>query len=451
MINSGVPLRGLLIATKDGDWGESTPGEVTVPYRVIRGADFPRARVGDLSGVPLRFLRPETVGRRTLEPDDILIETAGGSNDRPTGRTLLITARMLGELDSPATCASFCRFLRVDCKRVDPRYLYWYLQHIYQQGGMWEHQVQHTGIARFQFTTFAESLRISLPTLMEQGAVAQVLSALDDKVELNHRMNQTLEAMARAIFKSWFVDFDPVRKGHPLFTNSFRESSLGLIPKDWGVGVLGDLVEDTIGGDWGMASSSNAETEATLCVRGADIPQLQGAGTGKMPIRFISLSSLAKRALRDGDLVIEISGGSPSQSTGRCVLIRKRLLDRFSYPLICSNFCRIVRPRLPQLSSFLHFWLDWLYSKDEFLKYENGTTGIKNLAFRTFSEIHPLVVPLEPVLQAFNDQASLLLDRQQCNGAESGTLAAIRDALIPKLLSGEIRIKQAEKIVEGVL
>ena len=160
---AAATLRDLLITTKDGDWGNESPADGFVPYRVIRGTDFPSVRLGDMSSVPVRYLSESTVHRRTLAPDDILLETAGGSPDRPTGRSLLIKQRLLSSLDLPATCASFARFLRVDRKRAEPKYVYWFLQYLYASGQMEEHQVQHTGVARFQYTKFAESQEIPLP------------------------------------------------------------------------------------------------------------------------------------------------------------------------------------------------------------------------------------------------------------------------------------------------
>ncbi len=256
---ASAPLRDLLVTTKDGDWGRDSPKEGYVPYRVIRGTDFPDVRIGDVSAVPVRYLSESTVHRRTLEPDDILLETAGGSRDRPTGRSLLISERLLSSFDLPTTCASFARFLRVDRSKADPRYVYWHLQYLYANGEMEEHQVQHTGVARFQYTKFAETQRIPRPPLPEQRAIAHILGALDDKIELNRRINETLEAIARALFKSWFVDFDPVRAkaegrdaGLPkpiadLFPDRFEDSELGEIPKGWEVKTIGDLA-DVVGG-----------------------------------------------------------------------------------------------------------------------------------------------------------------------------------------------------------
>jgi type I restriction enzyme, S subunit len=140
--------------------------------------------------------------------------------------------------------------------------------------------------------------------------------------------------------------------------------------------------------------------------------------------------------------VIEVSGGSPTQSTGRVVLLTSDLLQRFELPLICSNFCRLVRPRSTLSSRFLYHWLRWLYDKGELLQYENGTTGIKNLALTLFSKSHTLLVPPSDVLVHFDDAVAPILQLRQANGAQNETLAAIRDALLPKLLSGEVRVPE---------
>lgn len=218
-----VCLRDLLVTTKDGDWGKADPIPGHTAYRVIRGTDFARARVGDLSSVPLRYLSDTTVWRRTLQPDDILIETAGGTSDRPTGRTLLVTQRILQGLGAPSTCASFARFLRVDPEIAVPAYIFWYLQHLYQQGEMRQHEVRHTGVGRFQYTRFAETEMISLPPIAEQRGIAATLGALDDKIESNQRISALLGDIVEAIFQrlletsevSW-LNFDQVVKRLPV-------------------------------------------------------------------------------------------------------------------------------------------------------------------------------------------------------------------------------------------
>ena len=190
-------------------------------------------------------------------------------------------------------------------------------------------------------------------------------------------MNQTLEAMAQTLFKSWFVD--PTQDG---------------LPKGWRTGVLRDLASEVVGGDWGADQPTEDETQPAFCIRGADIPDLQRCGIGKMPIRYLKPSSLEKRQLKDGDLAVEISGGSPTQSTGRPVLVSEGLLRRFYHPLVCSNFCRVLKLESGNASNFVYLWLRWLYDNDEFLPFETGTTGIKNFAFTLFSQ--PSNSPFRP-------------------------------------------------------
>src|SRR6185295_335461 len=435
-------LRDLLEETKDGDWGQGTPSEGLVPYRVIRGADFPAVRLGNVSEIPLRFLRSETVHRRTLKSDDILIETAGGSRDRPTGRTLLITERSLQSLDSPATCASFCRFLRVNPEKASPRYVYWYLQSLYSGGAMWEHQVQHTGIARFQYTRFAETVRIPLPARSVQDKVAGALGSLDDKIELNHRMNHTLEDMARAIFKSWFVDFDPARTGHPLFPHSFQSSKLGPIPRGWKVGSFAELCQVSIGGDWGKDQAFEGAVEA-VCLRGVDLEHLRRSGTADTPRRLISRSSIEKRRMTSNDVLVAASGAGP---IGRPLWISPAISKHFDLPVVYSNFCKRLTAGSAESAIYLDRVLYNLRESGELFDYVVGTS-VPNLDLTGLLRAE-ILLPPSSVLKAFANAMTPIIERLY--SLETRILVAIRDALLPKLLSDEIRVGQTEKIVREV-
>ena len=292
---------------------------------------------------------------------------------------------------------------------------------------------------------------LTLPPYPEQKTIAHILGTLDDKIELNRRMNATLEAMAQALFQSWFVDFDPVRAKldgrqpvaldtttAALFPATFQDSPIGRIPRGWKVGVLDELTKFVIGGDWGATEPTKDKTVSCYCIRGADIPSLQSGGVGKMPTRFVKPSSIEKRQLADGDLAIEISGGSPTQCTGRPVLASDALLESLGKPLVASNFCRIVKLKSPALSKFVYLWLRRLYDAGELFQFETGTTGIKNFAFVIFSERYPLVVPDLRISEAFDRAVAPLFARIQANSQESRTLATLRDTLLPKLLSGEL-------------
>ncbi len=353
-------------------------------------------------------------------------------------------------------CSTGCLKVRLGNGVIDPEFASHYLGHPSVRQWIVRHAVGAT-MPNLN-TAIMEAIPFALPPLSEQKAIAQILGAMDDKIELDRRMNATLEAMARALFQSWFVDFDPVRAkldGRKpagldaatagLFPAKFQESSLGPIPQRWNIGVLNDLTDLVIGGDWGSSAPSDEENVPTLCIRGADVPSLQEGGIGKMPTRFLKTSSLEKRRLLSGDLAVEISGGSPTQSTGRPVLVSSGLIERLEYPLVCSNFCRVLKLKSSTMSKFVYLWIRRIYDNGEFLQFENGTTGIKNLAFTVFAEKYRLVIPPPALGAAFDRAVSPLFERHQANGIQSRTLATLRDTLLPRLLSGELRVSEVER------
>ncbi|MGV8079636.1 MAG: restriction endonuclease subunit S [Syntrophales bacterium] len=433
-------LRDLLTTTKDGDWGKGVPAEGFMPYCVIRGTDFPNARAGMTSSIPIRYLDKSSVHRRTLIPNDVLLETAGGSPDRPTGRSLLVTKRLLSSLDHPATCASFARFLRVDPNKAEPRYVYWYLQYLYETGQMEEHQVQHTGVARFQYTVFAETQQVPLPSMSEQQAIAHILGTLDDKIELNQRMNETLEAMARALFKSWFVNFDPVRAkaegrnpGLPkhladLFPHTFEDSEMGETPKGWLVKPLSELCD--IG-------------------RGASPRPINDFMNGEVPWIKIADATAA-----DGPFLFETKELLKSEGVDKSVQVTPG-------DLILSNSATCGVPIFVELYGCIHD--GWLYFKNyksistiylyhmlielaaHLVHVADGSVQ-KNLNTGLVGS-QKILVPPAIVIQAFDQQVQELLSKMRLNSLESRTLAALRDTLLPKLISGELRIKDAERFI----
>lgn len=283
-----------------------------------------------------------------------------------------------------------------------------------------------------------QNLEVFLPLIDEQKAIADTLSCLDDKIELNNRMNKNLEETAQAIFKSWFVDFEPFQDGE------FEDSELGRIPKGWRVGTLGDLISDTISGDWGKQEPQGNYLEEVVCIRGADIPEIASGKKGKPPTRYILKKNMEKKRLSKGQIIIEISGGSPTQSTGRTALITEKLLSLIERPLICTNFCRALSMKEEFYEVFVYSMLRYLYSKDVFFLYENGTTGIKNLDTSNLFGKHLVVLPDNATMMRYKEIFDTIINSIYQNGAETDKLAIIRDTLLPKLMSGEIRVPLEE-------
>jgi len=279
----------------------------------------------------------------------------------------------------------------------------------------------------------------TIPPLPIQRRIAEILGSLDDKIELNRRMNETLEQMAMALYKHWFVDFGPFQDG---------ESD---IPQGWEYSPIEKLISEIESGDWGADKWTEKTPHQVICIRGTDIPQVRTGNDVKAPLRFIKQKSFEKKTLKPGDIVLEASGGSPSQSTGRPVLITKGIISRFNVPLTCSNFCKIIRPSSKNFSYYLYLHFMDSYEQNVFFSYENGTTGIKNLDINSYIKQNYIAIPPINIIDEFNQAVEDLFEQIQRNAIETDYLKETRDYLLPRLLSGEIEVREAEEQVEEVL
>ena len=303
---------------------------------------------------------------------------------------------------------------------TDPLFLFYLLKHN-------KDKIEAMGSG----TTFKEvsgntmkNIIVRVPSDKEvQKNIASILGTLDDKIEENERINNNLEQQAQAIFKEWFID------------NPENEN--------WSNGTFSELIQSTLSGDWGKEAPTGNNTEKVYCVRGADIPEVRAGNKGKMPTRYILPKNYASKKLTAGDIVVEISGGSPTQSTGRCTAISESLLNRYDSGMVCTNFCRAIKP-LSGYSMFIYYYWQYLYDKGVFFSYENGTTGIKNLDISGFLGTEPIVIPPKEKVLAFDDYCQTVFDRIFANGKESEQLSQLRDTLLPKLMSGELDVSDID-------
>jgi len=296
---------------------------------------------------------------------------------------------------------------------------------------------------------FVAGIEGAIPPLKEQRAIACILGSLDDKIELNRRMNRTLEEMARAIFKSWFIDFDPVRakaavrREHPkwtdeqvsraacpklkpeiarLFPDSFEDSELGEIPKGWATSTVNEEFQLTMG------QSPPGETYNET---GDGLPFYQGrADFGfRFPKRRVFCTAPTRLAKR-GDTLVSVRApvGDLNMAIEDCAIgrglgsIRHRSGSR----------------------SFTYYAMRALESQFEIFEAEGTVFG--SISKKDFHKL-TVVSPSESVVAQFENIVCPFDDAIERNEQESGTLAALRDTLLPQLVSGELRIKDAERIV----
>lgn len=243
--------------------------------------------------------------------------------------------------------------------------------------------------------------------------------------------NHNLEEQAQALYKSWFVDFEPFKD------RKFVDSELGMIPEGWHVGHIKELISDTYNGDWGKENATGAFIKRVFCIRGADIPSIRVGDSGKMPTRFIQEKHYLSKFLMNDDIVVEISGGSPTQSTGRFCRITEELVKRYDNSLICTNFCKALRPKAGCSLYIAYLWND-LYDRGIMFSYENGTTGIKNLDLAGLISGESVIIPDQKSIQAFSSIVSSLNQQVLFNGHENEKFANQRDTILPKLMSGDV-------------
>lgn len=340
---------------------------------------------------------------------------------------------------------------RVSLKRdlVDPIYFTYYFHTDEGQKRLLSFK-SHVGVpALAQATTNFRLLEFPLISLSEQQKIAKVLSDLDTKIEINNRINNELEAMAKTLYDYWFVQFDfPDTNGKP-YKSSGGEMVYNTvlkreIPEGWKVNNLSSFISGDKSGDWGKESEEGNYILKVECIRGADINGINGKGEVKAPTRYI-LEKNSHKILAPNDFVVEISGGSPVQSTGRIACITDEVLQRFSNPLICSNFCKAVSLKSSdEVFFFLYSW-NRAYDNSILFSFEGKTSGIKNLLFDDFVTAYLVAKPTDALLKEFNNKVSLFEKKRQENLKQNQELAQLRDWLLPMLMNGQVTVGDAEE------
>lgn len=327
-------------------------------------------------------------------------------------------------------------FVVISCKDIDSKYLYYYLTQdtiINYLQNIGEQSVSTYPTIKPQDI---EDIFIRIPSDIEdQRRIASILSSLDRKIELNNKINADLEEMAQAIFKNWFVDFEPFKDG------KFVDSELGMIPEGWKIGSYSEMVDSLISGDWGKENPQGNYTHEVACVRGCDFQDINNGVRGKTPQRYILEKNYQAKHLKDKDILVEISGGTATVSTGRTSLVTEELLKKYKHDIVCTNFCKVLRP-LSQFSSYVYYSWKYKYDNDIMFGYENGTSGIKNFAIKDFIEKEPVLIPKEQDIVEFQKIIDNLQKQKQIKGTENTTLSLLRDTLLPRLISGELEVPE---------
>jgi type I restriction enzyme S subunit len=388
--------------------------------------------------------KAEELVRHRIRPGDILFARRGA---QAAGLSALAETRHSGWL-----CGTGAIRLRVEASAIDPVFLSFVLSS--ERVVQW---IRHHAIGATMPNLnegVIKRIPLRLPPLGIQRALASILLAFDDKIDLNRRMNETLEELARTIFKSWFVDFDPVKakaEGKQpigmdadtaaLFPSKFVDSELGRIPEGWPLTSLGAFMSLQRGTTYksqlldkpgpvllGLASiqRNGGFRRDRLTTYGGESPDKLLVRSGEL---FVSLKDVTQAADLLGSvarLPPDICHGRLTQDTVKLDLGGDAPPSVFLYWLLRDSRCR-----------------------DYFRGRATGTTNL-GLAREDFLSFL-FARPSKALLTRFSEIAEQLYCKGTANDSESITLAALRDLLLPKLISGELRIPDAEKLAEAVL
>lgn len=434
----------------------SGPFGSNIGTKFFRDSGIPLIRGNNLTTDYRKFIDSGFVYVSEEKADEV-------KSDAYPGDLLFTAAGTIGQVGMIPPDPKFPRYVisnkqlrfRVDPEKADALFLFYWL------ASPWIHETiiqRNTGstVPLINLSTI-RGLPVWAPPLSTQKKIAKVLATLDAKIELNNRINAELEAMAKLLYDYWFVQFDfPMTaaqaaalgqaqlEGQPYKSSGgkmvFNPTLKHEIPEGWDVGTLEEFISHDKTGDWGKEASHGNYTEKVSCIRGTDLNSLNGKGLTTPPSRYI-LAKNKHKMLAPDDVIIEISGGSPTQSTGRAGLITDQVLERFSDPLICSNFCKAIRiSKTEHTHYFMQTWSQ-LYDIGVLFCWEGKTSGIKNLLFDSFLEHYYICIPPADLIKQFHQLAKSKHAQIQNLLKQNQELTTLRDWLLPILMNGQVTVK----------
>lgn len=444
--NGWAPIRIGDVCTKIGSGATPRGGsEVyleTGPYTLIRSQNVHNDGFHRDGLVCISESHAAELSNVEVERQDVLLNITGDS----VARCCQVDESIL-----PARVNQHVAIIRPDPDKLVPRFLRYFLV----SPGMQARLLSWAGSGGTRNALTKEMIKsfdvLAPESVDEQRAIAHILGTLDDKIELNRRMNETLETMARAVFKSWFVDFDPVRAkaegrdtGLPqgiadLFPDSFEESELGEIPAGWNVRRLDSMITITKGRSYKSSELQDSDT-ALVTLKSFQ----RGGGYRPDGLKPYTGEYKNDQVVTPGELVVaQTDVTQQAEVIGKPALVRQ---DGRYRTLVASLDTAIARPRGPDVTvPFLYCLMRTDSFQDHIYAHSTGTTvlHLAKDAIPTFQ----IACPPREVMKAYTNLGDPVFSKINAHEQEAGTLAAIRDILLPMLISGELRVPDGERII----
>ena len=443
MINSHIKLAEIVLVNPSS-WSKKNEWKV---MRYLDTANITESRINEIAIYKLGEDNIPSRARRIVQSGDFIYSTVR-PNQKHYG--------LLNDIpDNLVVSTGFTVIRSKYPEKFDTRYIYLLVTQNYITDYL--HGVAENNTSAYPSLRPSDltDLKFAFPTISEQKAVSDFIGTLDHKIELNKKLNQTLEDIAKAIFKSWFVDFDPVRAkadgrstGLPadisdLFPDELVDSEIGEIPKGWEVGSFGEQTTFTKGRSYKSIELAKSKT-ALVTLKSF----LRGGGYRLDGLKAYTGKYKSNQVIKQGDLVIALTDVTQAADViGKPAIVRSS--SKYS-TLVASLDVGIVRMQASSSLSKEFCYFSML--TDRYIQHSSGYTSGTTVLHLAKDAIDKFMIGLPPkeLTNYFTEVASNLMQRMFVSEKEIEVLTQLRDTLLPKLISGELRVPDAERFIATI-
>lgn len=421
-------IKDVISEVKSGDWGKGSPTEnYTTEVLCVRGADIPELCKGNVGKMPQRFIHNKKATSKILSANNLIIEISGGSPTQSTGRIALISDKILSRYSKPLICSNFCK--AITATGIQPEYLFNYWLYLYNKDAMFPYENGTTGIKNLDFNSFIQEQDISIPDIKTQQKIVSILSSIDEKIETNKRINDNLEQQAQALFKSWFVDFEPFRGGE------FVDSALGSTPKELPIVYIEDIPHNI---ESGKRPKGGATFEGVPSIGAENIKGLgyyDYSKTKYIPKEYAQ--TIKKGKINGYELLIYKDGGKPGYFIPNFSIFG----EGFPFNEMYINEHVFILDLMDNAyNAFAYFYMRTPYIMNQ-LNSIGGKAAIPGINTKDI-ECLPIYSNESPYVKRYGDIVLPFIKTILSNSLENARLAKMRDTLLPQLMSGELKISE---------
>lgn len=410
--------------TIGGDWGkdDNDARPDWVRCQVIRGTDFPSVASGRLDNVPARYIRPSSVEKRQLAPDDLLVEISGGSKYQPTGRILRMSPDGLANAHLPLLFTNFVKRYRVDQSRVVPSFFHLFWQYLYSMGRTRVYEKRTTGIRNFKYKEFLANELIALPPLAEQRRIAHVLSTIQRAIEAQDKVIAAAKELKRSLMERLFT-YGPYAEAAPT-----KETEIAEIPKHWNVVRLGDMADKP---QYGYTQSANEKPVGPKFLRITDITQ-RGVDWTAVPYCRCDSDTLEKHRLKRDDILFARTGAT----TGKSYIIRD------CPEAVFASYLIRVTVKDDMVPSYVYNYFNSTLYWGQITRSKAGSAQAGVNATR----LSNLLIPVAPVdeQQQIADILSTVDHKIEAEESREAALQELFKSMLHQLMTGQLRAKDIE-------